>query len=165
MWWKSRASLALFLAAMIAFAAALTGCGTDDIDISGYGDQTVTITGVTDKDITLTIADLKAMDCVTVSAESTSDKIGEVRVTGPTLDTVLGQFGMSCKDIGQARVCGRDDYDVKLTADTLANDQIILAFGIDGQPLGEEDAPLRLIIPGSDSAWWVRMVERIELTD
>ena len=39
------------------------------------------------------------MDCVTVKTESTSDKIGKVRATGPTLDTVLSQFGMSQKDI------------------------------------------------------------------
>ncbi len=153
------------LALFLALSFVLTGCGTDDIDISGYADQTVTIAGITDEDITLTIADLKALDCVTTTTESTSDKIGKVRATGPTLDTVLHEFGMSQADAEGIRVHGRDDYDVKLNKDTLKEETIILAFGIDGQPLGEEDAPLRLIIPASDSAWWVRMIDRIELTD
>lgn len=143
----------------------MSGCGVDDIDISGYEDQTITITGISDEDVTLTIADLKAMDCVTTSAESTSDKIGKVRATGPTLDTVLQQFGLSQKDVGGVRICGRDDYDIKLKRDVLAENEVILAFGIDGRPLGEEDAPLRLIIPNSDSSWWVRMIEKIELLD
>ena len=143
----------------------MSGCGVDDIDISGYADETIALSGITDDDITLTIADLKEMDCVTVKTESTSDKIGKVRATGPTLDTVLSQFGMSQKDIEKVRVYGKDKYDVKLDSRVLADNDVILAFGIDGQPLGEEDAPVRIIIPQSDSAYWVRMVERIELED
>ena len=54
---------------------------------------------------------------------------------------------------------------MKLDSRVLADNDVILAFGIDGQPLGEEDAPVRIIIPQSDSAYWVRMVERIELED
>lgn len=143
----------------------LAGCGTDDIDISGYADQTITISGTGKEDVTLSIADLKAMDCLTTTTESTSDKIGRVRATGPTLDTVLRQYGRTQAEMKGARIHGSDGYDVKLDADTLAEETIILAFGIDGRPLGEEDAPLRLIIPESDSAWWVRMVDRIELTN
>jgi len=38
----------------------------------------------------------------------------------------------------------------------------MLAFGIDGQPLDEDSAPVRIIIPESDSAYWTRMVNRIK---
>lgn len=143
----------------------LCGCGTDDIDISGCADETITISGITDEEVTLTVADLKAMDCVTKTCESTSDKIGKVRATGPTLDTVLREFGMSQKELSRVHICGKDEYDVKLDSDVLAEEEIILAFGAGGGPLPAEDAPVRIIIPGSDSAWWVRMVERIELED
>lgn len=139
------------------------GCGVDDIDISGYADETISISGVTEEEISLTIADLKEMDCVTVSTESTSDKIGKVRATGPTLDTLLQQYGMSQKDISKAHIYAKDDYDVKLSSDVLASDDVILAFGIDGQPLEETEAPVRIIIPESDSAYWIRMVNRIEI--
>ena len=48
-----------------------TGCGTDDIDISGYADDEIILAGIADKDVIITIQDLKAMDCVTVKTEST----------------------------------------------------------------------------------------------
>ncbi|MBQ9014656.1 MAG: molybdopterin-dependent oxidoreductase [Firmicutes bacterium] len=175
MWWKSNQKPARKRRAGAGFAAAalalilgfaslcMSGCGADDIDISGYADETITLTGITDDDITLTVADLKEMDCVTVKTESTSDKIGKVRATGPTLDTVLRQFGMSQEQIDSVRVFARDEYDAKLDRRVLESNDIILAFGIDGAPLGEEDAPLRIIIPESDSAYWVRMVQRLEI--
>ena len=159
------AAIAALLLILAMASLCMTGCGTDDIDISGYADETITLTGITDDDITLTIADLKEMDCVTVKTESTSDKIGQVRATGPTLDTVLAQFGMSQADVDKIRIYGKDQYDVKFGREVLDDNDVILAFGIDGEPLGEEDAPVRIIIPQSDSAYWVRMVEKIELED
>ena len=55
-----------------------------------------------------------------------------------------------------------DEYDVKLYADYLAEHPIMLAYGINGQPLDAETAPVRIIIRNSDSAYWVRMVNKIE---
>ena len=113
----------------------------------------------------VTIKDLKAMDCVTKTTESTSDKIGRVRATGPTLDTVLQKYGMSQAEVKRIRIYGRDDYDVKLGSDVLETEDIILAFGMGGEPLTAEDAPVRIIIPESDSAYWVRMVKKIVIEE
>ncbi len=41
---------------------------------------------------------MKEMECVTKKTHSTSDKIGEVRATGPLLDTVLAPYGVSQAD-------------------------------------------------------------------
>ena len=41
--------------------------------------------------------------------------------------------------------------------------QGLQAFGIDGEPLNEEDAPCRIIKPESDSAYWLRMLDRIDV--
>lgn len=57
---------------------------------------------------------------------------------------------------------GSDDYDVKLLKKYMSEHDIYLAVWIDGEPLDEENAPCRIIIPGSDSAYWVRMVRSIE---
>ncbi len=166
MWSKINTVAAVLLALILGLTSlCMSGCGTDDIDISGCADETITLSGITDEDITLTIADLKAMDCVTKTCESTSDKIGKVRATGPTLDTVLQQFGMKQSDVQKVHIYAKDEYDAKLGPDVLETEEVILAFGIGGEPLGEEDAPVRIIIPDSDSAYWVRMVERIELED
>ena len=141
----------------------ISGCGVDDIDISEYAEEQVVLSGVKGSDVTLTVADLKEMECITKKTESTSDKIGVVRATGPTLDTVLGQYGMRQADVSKVHIYARDGYDVKLGPDVLETEDIILAFGIDGEPLGAEDAPVRIIIPESDSAYWIRMVEKIEI--
>ena len=59
-------------------------------------------------------------------------------------------------------IYGSDEYDVKLLNDYITEHDIYLAIGIDGDPLDEESIPCRIIIPESDSAYWVRMVTAIE---
>lgn len=156
--------LTLFITVILAAAGCfcITGCGTDDIDISGYADEQIVLKGVQYEDITITIKDLKALECKTVKTESTSDKIGVVKATGPELDTVLEQYGVSKGDFSKIILKGTDQYDVPLLKDYFAEHEMYLAFGIDGQPLDAESAPCRLIIPESDSAYWIRMINCIE---
>lgn len=158
----NRKKTALILSAIAVIMILMTGCGTDDIDISGYKDAEIVFSGIEDKDVVLTIDDLKSMDCITKKTESTSDKIGVVRATGPKLDTVLENYNLSQADFSKIVIYGEDKYDVKLLNDYLKEHDIILAIGIDGEPLNMESAPCRIIIPKSDSAYWVRMVNRIE---
>lgn len=158
---KGFAALAAFFVLMICMTV-MTGCGTDDIDISQYSNSKIILSGLTEKDEVITAGQLKAMDCVTKKTESTSDKIGQVRATGPWLSTVLETYGCSQEDFSKIKIYGKDDYDISLYRDFLQENKILLAFGIDGQPLNGEDRPVRIIIPGSDSAYWVRMVSKIE---
>ena len=111
----------------------------------------------------VTIRELAAMDCKTVKTHSTSDKIGEVRATGVELGTLLEQYGLSKEDISSLRFYGIDEYNVPLTGEYIMEHDIYLAFGINGEPLDKESAPCRVIIPESDSAYWIRMVNRIEV--
>lgn len=152
----------VFILAAVFLIFCLTGCGTDEIDISAYDDQTIALVGLDDGTESVTIAELKAMDCITKKTHSTSDKIGEVRATGPLLETLLKNHGASQKDYSKIRIYGKDDYDISLSEKVLEENDVILAFGIDGQPLDAENAPVRIIIPESDSAFWIRMVEKIE---
>lgn len=142
--------------------AILAGCGTDDIDISAYENEQIELIGIGESPVYLSIADLKAMECRTLKTESTSDKIGKVRATGPELDTVLKSYGASKTDFSKIIINGSDEYDVKLMNDYFTEHDIYLAFGIGGEPLDEESIPCRIIIPKSDSAYWVRMVKSIE---
>ena len=157
-----RKKIFALMAVIIMSLTVMTGCGTDDIDISGYDDMTLTLAGVEEEDIVLTVADLKEMKCKTIKTESTSDKIGEVKATGPWLDTVLEQYGCTQADFKSIKFYGSDEYDAKLYTEYLAEHPIMLAYGINGEPLDEETKPVRVIIRDSDSAYWVRMVTKIE---
>lgn len=161
---KSKRAVILTIGIIIALLSCLcmAGCGTDDIDISGYGEEKIVLSGLQKEDVEVTIRELAAMDCKTVKTHSTSDKIGEVRATGVELGTLLEQYGLSKEDISSLRFYGIDEYDVPLTGEYIMEHDIYLAFGINGEPLDKESAPCRVIIPESDSAYWIRMVNRIE---
>lgn len=147
---------------MVILTAMLVSCGTDDIDISDFKDQNIALVGLTEKEESISVEQLKGLECVTKETESTSDKIGKVRATGPLLTTVAEKFGVNLSDFSKVIIYGEDDYDIKLKKDFLEENQVILAFGIDKEPVGEDSRPVRLIIPESDSAYWVRMVHKVE---
>jgi DMSO/TMAO reductase YedYZ molybdopterin-dependent catalytic subunit len=154
--------IGILLVLIVMALTVLSGCGTDDIDISNYADAEIVLTGIENEDIVLTVADLKAMECKTIKTESTSDKIGEVRATGPWLDTVLEAYGYKQEDFTKIKFYGADEYDINLYTEYLKKHPIMLAYGLNGEPLDEETAPIRIIIRDSDSAYWVRMVTKIE---
>ncbi len=151
--------LLLCLICMTAFSA----CGQpDSIDISAYRDKEIVLSGAAKEEIKLTVGDLAEMECVTKKTHSTSDKIGEVRATGPLLDTILKPYGVKQEDFEKIEILASDGYEIKLIQDFLKENPIIVTFGIDGKPLDQESAPLRIIIPESDSAYWIRKVNQIK---
>lgn len=159
---NSRISRAAAVIMCLLITVILAACGTDNIDISAYENDQIELIGIGEDPVSISIADLKAMECRTLKTESTSDKIGKVRATGPELDTVLKAYGASKEDFSKIIINGSDEYDVKLLNDYFTEHDIYLAIGIDGEPLDEESLPCRIIIPKSDSAYWVRMVKSIE---
>lgn len=140
----------------------MSGCGTDDIDISAYENDTIKLIGLQDKDIEVSIAELKELNCKTVKTSCTSDKVGEVEATGPELATLLEKYGASKEDFKKITFKGTDQYDVPLMKKYITEHEIYLAFGIDGEPLADDAVPCRVIIPESYSAYWIRMVYEIE---
>lgn len=160
---KQRTTCFILAVVLICVLSCLSACDKpDDIDISSYEDRTVTLTGITDEPVTLSVAQLKEMDCKTIKTESTSDKIGVVRATGPWLDTILKPYGVKQDDFAKIIITGADEYDTKLLQDYLKDNPIMLAFGIDGEPLEDDALPCRIIIRNSDSSYWVRQVKKIE---
>lgn len=147
---------------LIACCLCMGGCGTDDIDISGYADREIVLSGIGEEDIAVTIEELKSMECKTLKTHSTSDKIGDVRATGVEMGTLLEKYNLTKEDVKSIRFSGADGYDVPMTNDYIKEHEIYLAFGIDGEPLEEDSIPCRVIIPESDSAYWIRMVTGIE---
>lgn len=161
---KGKIILVMTMAVLVLGAClCLCGCAPDDIDISGYADREIIIEGATEEPVSVSIAELKDMECVSVKTESTSDKIGKVKATGPLLETVLSSKGIDIADVKKLTFYGADEYFYSLQDDYIAEHDIIMAFGLDGKPLDAENAPCRIIIPKSDSAYWIRMLERIEI--
>lgn len=152
----------VIVAMLLVSVIACTGCGADKIDVSGYEDVELVLCGVEENDIVLSVKDLQSFEVETITAESTSDKIGEVRATGVWLDTVLEAYGCEQADFSKLHFCGSDEYDVNLYSDYLKEHPIFLAFGMNGEPLDEESIPVRVIIRDSDSAYWVRLVTEID---
>lgn len=151
-----------------AILALLTACGNPDIDISAYAGETVAIHGLPEEiapegTVAMTVEELASLNMVTVKTQSTSDKIGVVRATGPLLDTLLKKLGVNVTDYRKILLTARDGYEVPLYTDFLMENKVILAIGVDGQPLSGDETPLRIIIPDSDSAYWIRMVTDITL--
>jgi len=143
------------------------GCGNPEIDLTDYGSEAISLIGLDNNNgdgqpISLTITELKSFDCVTVKTSSTSDKIGNVKATGPLLETVMSTYGAGMDDFKKIIITATDGYEIVLNQPFISENQLILAFGINGEPLGEDEAPLRLIVPESDSAYWIRMIESIE---
>lgn len=161
MLWKIKSIWVVFALAL--GIVCFCGCAPDDIDISRYADQQIAIDGIAEETVNVTIAELKDMECITVKTESTSDKIGEFKATGPTLETVLAAKNADIADVKKITFHGADNYSYSLNEDYIAEHDIILAFGRDGKPLDAEDAPCRIIIPESDSAYWLRMLDRITI--
>ncbi len=155
----------VILYVMMILAVSL-GCGNPEIDVANYGSETLTLIGINDDDasqpVILTITDLQSLECVTIKTSSTSDKIGSVKATGPLLETVLDKYGVSMTEFKKIIITATDGYEIVLNQPFIIENQLILAFGINGEPLGEDEAPLRLIVPESDSAYWIRMIESIE---
>ena len=153
------------LAFCLVLAVMAGGCGNPDIDFSAYGGETLSITGLPGEEgpVSLRVSELSELDCVTVKTESTSDKIGQVRATGPLLSTLLAAYGADLEDFSEVTFTASDGYEITLDQAFLKENRVVLAFGIDGQPLDADEAPLRVVIPGSDSAYWIRMVAAIDL--
>ncbi len=157
---------AIMILYVMMILAVILGCGNPEIDLTNYGSETLTLIGISKNDegkaVTLTITELQSLKCVTIKTNSTSDKIGDVKATGPLLETIADKYGATLNEFNKIIITATDGYEIVLNQPFISENKLILAFGIDGEPLGEDEAPLRLIVPESDSAYWIRMIESIE---
>lgn len=145
------------LLAMLIFL--LTACRPSvEERIADYADTPITISGL-GEEFTLTPKELSELELETVSASARSDSF---QITGPSLKTFLKHYGYSVTDIAKVRFICSDDYKVVLAKQSLENYDIILGIAEADGPLSEKRRPLRMIIPGQDSAKWAYGVVRIE---
>jgi len=125
-----------------------------------------------DKKVSLETDELGKLAVTEVEA---SDHQNKHRYSGVLIHDILGLVGAPAGESlrGKAlslvvRITGNDNYSVVFALaefDPGFNDRsIILAYKQDGQPLPDNAAPFRVVIPGdSHPARWVRQVKSIEV--
>ena len=75
---------------------------------------------------------------------------------GPARHGVEGPFS-------ELRIVAWDEYVAKVPYDIAMRPDTILAYEQDGEPLPEEDGPVRLVVGSEDGFYWIPMIARLEI--
>ena len=159
------------LAVVLIMSAVLCGCAKETETAAADADSpedeaTLTVSGLDGDDITITLSEIMAMDAYDGRVEG-ADSAGEpveYDVKGAYLADLLEQNGYAQSDFAGLRVIASDGYSIEVGADILAARDVILGYEMDGEPLDEGNAPLRVFIPEERAMYWVRMVTEIAVT-
>ncbi|PZN93924.1 MAG: oxidase [Alphaproteobacteria bacterium] len=99
--------------------------------------------------------------------------MGNARWTGVRLRDVLDRAGVRAGAV-QVRFSGLDapvmddapDFQKSLAVDHARDGEVMIAWAMNGEPLPILNGfPLRLVVPGWFSTYWVKMLDRIEVLD
>lgn len=99
--------------------------------------------------------------------------MGNARWTGVRLRDVLDRAGVRAGAV-QVRFSGLDapvmpdapDFQKSLAVDHARDGDVMIAWAMNGEPLPILNGfPLRLVVPGWFSTYWVKMLDRIEVLD
>ncbi|HUT15183.1 MAG TPA: molybdopterin-dependent oxidoreductase [Anaerolineae bacterium] len=120
------------------------------------------IDGSVDKPKTLSYADLSGMKKTKLENILMAKSQGEDEITsweGPTLDDVFGTVGVQDSATG-VTVVADDGYAIQMTMDDLQGG--IIALSRDGKSIADDEkGPIRIVIPGKPSNFWVFQVVQI----
>lgn len=156
------------------------------------GAYRVAVHGNVNKTLSLSLADLTRLPQVELAAvnqcsgnsrgfmqprvaggEWGNGAMGNARWTGVRLRDVLDQAGVKAGSV-QVRFNGLDepvveggpDFMKSLAVDHARDGEVMLAYAMNGAPLPLVNGyPLRLIVPGWYSTYWVKMLSDIEVLD
>ena len=163
-----------------------------DIPVVDAATWSLDIGGLVEKPITLDLETIKAMPAVTrpvtmecagngrarmhprpVSQPWLNGAIGTAEWTGTPLAPILEQAGLK-SEVADIVFTGEDSgmeagemqyYQRSLTPDQVMDDQALLVYGMNGQPLEPQHGyPLRLLVPGwygMTSVKWLRRIEAV----
>ena len=159
------------------------------IDVAAFG---VAVRGHVDKTLSLSMADILAMPRVELAAVNQcsgnsrglfqprvaggqweNGAMGNARWTGVALRDVLDRAGVKAgavavrfNGLDQPVVDGAPDFMKSLDIDHARDGEVMLAFQMNGEQLPVLNGfPLRLIVPGWYSTYWVKMLNDIEVLD
>jgi hypothetical protein len=152
---------ALFLAILMVLS--LVACAKPEGQ-EPNDDKAIDLLGLSAEPEQLTIAALKELDNCSGEA-NTINSANEATCrsyTGARVEKILAHFGKNLKDFAAIVVNAGDGYAVEIPREILDSRDIILAWELDGAPLAEKDAPLRVVVPEERTLYWVRNVASLE---
>jgi DMSO/TMAO reductase YedYZ molybdopterin-dependent catalytic subunit len=131
--------------------------------VSSSNDWHLNVGGLVDRQLNLSLADLEAMPATSVSAMivcvgSPSSAVASGNWTGVRLWYLLQLAGIS-PNATKIAFNATDGYTTDLTVDTAQRGDVIVAYELDGQALGET---LRLVVPGKWGYKWINQLTTIE---
>lgn len=99
--------------------------------------------------------------------------MGNARWTGVRLKDILDRAGVKAgaaevrfNGLDEGVVAATPDFVKSLTVDHARDGEVMVAFGMNGQPLPLLNGfPLRLVVPGWYSTYWMKMLNDIEVID
>ncbi|MFP4199828.1 MAG: molybdopterin-dependent oxidoreductase [Clostridia bacterium] len=113
----------------------------------------------------ISLEDIEELPATTETiSQETDDGTEEFQITGATLEEIASFADVGVDDIEAMVLLAGDGYSVEVPGDIIAAHGVIFAYEIDGEDLEEGSAPLRAYLPGSESMYWVKNLERIELS-
>jgi len=128
--------------------------------LAGYS-RTIQIDGLVNNPINVTLQELITLPAISVPAVlfCYNTLVAAGVWTGPQLSLLL-EMAEFDNETASVRFYADDGYVVSLTITQAMEEDVIIAYAIDDQPLPE----LRLVIPGENGALWIAMINRIEAT-
>jgi hypothetical protein len=151
---------------MLTFALMLSGAINSSfaqiplyLDILEHSSRTIRIDGSTNNPINITIQELIQMPAIKVPAAlfCYNTLVGAGVWEGPQLSLLL-EIAELENDTIALKFYADDGYTTHLSIEKAMEEDVIIAYAIDDQPLPE----LRLVVPGENGAVWITLINHIE---
>jgi hypothetical protein len=159
---KKLKGLAILLTFLLVFAA----CSTTEVEqpneLSYEG--SLKIAGL-DSDIEVSYNDIYSMESITEEflGISSSGEESKNTYTGVKLNDVLALYGAGQSDFSFIRLTASDGYAIDVPHEIISQKDIVLAYEINGEVMEERSLPLRAVIDGERSMYYVSKLAEITL--